>query len=217
MPDRRPARPVVLFTFVRPGPAIWILVGIPVVFMGAMTLVGPFGMTLNLMSLTGFIVVLGMVVDDAVVVSERIALKRAQGSPPSQAALDGAGEMLAPVTAAALTTMLAFLPLTVLGGLPRQDHVADSRRCGLRAAVFPVRVVLRSPRAPLNHRRPGQPSEAAFHGRARGPLRARARLGCCGIGWQRSRSRSPPSPQSCCSCALSSPSCCSRSRTPTVC
>ena len=109
---------VVLFTFVRPGPAIWILVGIPVVFMGAMTLVGPFGMTLNLMSLTGFIVVLGMVVDDAVVVSERIALKRAQGSPPSQAALDGAGEMLAPVTAAALTTMLAFLPLTVLGGLP---------------------------------------------------------------------------------------------------
>lgn len=108
---------LVLFTFVRPGPAIWILAGIPIVFMAAMTLVGPFGMTLNMMSLTGFIVVLGMVVDDAVVVSERIALKQSQGSSPHQAALAGAQEMLAPVTAAALTTMLAFLPLTVLGGL----------------------------------------------------------------------------------------------------
>ena len=109
---------VVLFLFVRPAPALWILVGIPVVFMAALTLVGPFGMTLNLMALTGFIVVLGMVVDDAVVVSERIALKHAQGLPPQQAALAGTREMLAPVTAAALTTMLAFLPLTVLGGLP---------------------------------------------------------------------------------------------------
>ena len=109
---------VVLFLFVRPGPALWILVGIPVVFMAALTLIGPFGMTLNMLALTGFIVVLGMVVDDAVVVSERIALKHAQGLPPDQAALDGTREMLAPVTAAALTTMLAFLPLTVLGGLP---------------------------------------------------------------------------------------------------
>lgn len=109
---------LVLFTFVRPGPALWILVGIPVVFLATMNLVGPAGMTLNMMSLTGFIVVLGMVVDDAVVVSERIVLKQAQGLPPGQAALAGSREMLAPVSAAALTTMLAFLPLTVLGGLP---------------------------------------------------------------------------------------------------
>ena len=109
---------VVLFLFVRPGPALWILVGIPVVFMAALTLIGPLGMTLNMLALTGFIVVLGMVVDDAVVVSERIALKQAQGLPPDQAALAGTREMLAPVTAAALTTMLAFLPLTVLVGLP---------------------------------------------------------------------------------------------------
>ena len=109
---------VVLFLFVRPGPAVWILVGIPVVFLAAMTLVGPLGMTLNMVALTGFIVVLGMVVDDAVVVSERIALKHAEGLAPQQAALLGTREMLAPVTAAALTTVLAFLPLTVLGGLP---------------------------------------------------------------------------------------------------
>ncbi len=108
----------VLFLFVRPGPALWILVGVPVVFMAALTLVGPFGITLNLLALTGFIVVLGMVVDDAVVVAERIVVKQAQGLAPARAALVGAREMLAPVTAAALTTVLAFLPLTVLGGLP---------------------------------------------------------------------------------------------------
>ena len=108
----------VLFTFVRPGPAVWILVGIPVVFLATMILFPVFGMTMNMMSLTGLIIVLGMVVDDAVVVSERIVVKHAQGLAPAEAALTGAREMLAPVTAAALTTVLAFAPLAAMGGLP---------------------------------------------------------------------------------------------------
>ncbi len=108
----------VLFTFVRPGPAVWILIGIPVVFLATLILFPAFGMTLNMMSLTGLIIVLGMVVDDAVVVSERIVVKHAQGLAPGDAALTGAREMLAPVTAAALTTVLAFAPLAAMGGLP---------------------------------------------------------------------------------------------------
>ena len=108
----------VLFTFVRPGPAVWILIGIPVVFLAALILFPAFGMTMNMMALTGLIIVLGMVVDDAVVVSERIVVKHAQGLKPPAAALAGAQEMLAPVTAAALTTILAFAPLAAMGGLP---------------------------------------------------------------------------------------------------
>jgi len=108
----------VLFTFVRPGPALWILIGIPVVFLATMILFPALGITLNLFVMTGLIIVLGMVVDDAVVVSERIVVKRAQGLPPGEAALIGAREMLAPVTAAALTTILAFAPLAAMGGLP---------------------------------------------------------------------------------------------------
>ena len=108
----------VLFLFVRPKPAVWILVGIPVVFAGGLMLIDPFGMTLNLVAMTGFIIVLGMVVDDAVVVCERIVHKQAAGLPPADAALAGAAEMLPPVTAAALTTMLAFAPLIALGGMP---------------------------------------------------------------------------------------------------
>ena len=108
----------VLFLFVRPRPALWILVGIPIVFLGGMALFSQFNMTLNMMSLTGFIIVLGMVVEDAVVVSERIVFKQAQGLSPQTAALEGVREMMPPVTAAALTTILAFIPLAFLGGNP---------------------------------------------------------------------------------------------------
>ncbi len=108
----------VLFTFVRPGPAVWIIIGIPIVFLAALILFPAFGMTMNMMALTGLVIVLGMVVDDAVVVSERIVVKQAQGLEPGAAALAGAKEMLAPVTAAALTTVLAFAPLAAIGGMP---------------------------------------------------------------------------------------------------
>ena len=108
----------VLFFFVRPRPAIWILVGLPIVFLGGVALFGITGMSLNMMALTGFVIVLGMVVDDAVVVSERIVFKQASGMTPGQAAIEGTAEMLSPVTAAALTTMLAFMPLIFIGGMP---------------------------------------------------------------------------------------------------
>ncbi len=109
---------LVLLFFVRLQPAIWILIGIPVVFLGTLAVFGRFDMSLNMMSLTAFIIVLGMVVDDAVVVSERIVFKQAQGLSRRDAAVAGTVEMMRPVTAAALTTMLAFAPLVALGGLP---------------------------------------------------------------------------------------------------
>ena len=109
---------LVLFTFMRGHASIWVLAGIPIVFMGALAVFGNTGLSLNLFTLTGFVLVLGMVVDDAVVVAERIVTHRDNGMPAQQAAVVGASEMARPVMAAALTTILAFLPLTALGGLP---------------------------------------------------------------------------------------------------
>lgn len=109
---------IVLFVFMRGHAAVWVLAGIPVVFMGALAVFGNTGLSLNLFTLTGFVLVLGMVVDDAVVVAERIVSHRDNGVLPQQAAVLGASEMARPVIAAALTTILAFLPLTALGGLP---------------------------------------------------------------------------------------------------
>lgn len=109
---------LVLFAFIRAGAAMWVLVGVPVVFFGALALFAHTGITLNLMSLTGFILVLGMVVDDAVVVAERIDAHRVMGLSSRDAAIAGTVEMSKPVTAAALTTIIAFAPLIALGGLP---------------------------------------------------------------------------------------------------
>ncbi|MFK8022275.1 MAG: efflux RND transporter permease subunit [Pseudomonadales bacterium] len=108
----------VLLFFVRLQPAIWILLGIPVVFLGALALFGQTSMTLNMMSLTAFVIVLGMIVDDAVVVSERIAFKQSQGLSSHDAALEGTMEMMPAVIAAALTTILAFAPMIAMGGIP---------------------------------------------------------------------------------------------------
>ncbi len=109
---------LVLFCFMRAQPALWVVAGIPVVFMGALALFAGTGITINLMSLTGFVIVLGMVVDDAVVVAERIAYWRTRIDSAVEAAVKGATEMSKPVAAAALTTVLAFLPMTAIGGLP---------------------------------------------------------------------------------------------------
>lgn len=108
----------VLLCFMRGQPALWVVAGIPIVFMGALATFSATGITLNMMSLTGFVLVLGMVVDDAVVVAERIVYWRSRMDSAVEAAIRGAVEMARPVSAAALTTILAFLPLMAIGGLP---------------------------------------------------------------------------------------------------
>ena len=108
---------LMLFLFMRRDAAIWVLAGIPLVFCAAVASFYFFGFTLNMFTLSGLVLVLGMVVDDAVVVSENIVAHRARGSSAYEAAIDGATEMLKPVTTAAITTMLAFLPILALGGI----------------------------------------------------------------------------------------------------
>ncbi|MEM7098300.1 MAG: efflux RND transporter permease subunit [Pseudomonadota bacterium] len=109
---------LVLFAFMRRDSAIWVVVGIPIVFCGAIACIPAVGISFNLMSLTGLVIVLGMVVDDAVVVAENIVSARERGLAPREAAIVGATEMVKPVFAAALTTILAFGPLVALGGMP---------------------------------------------------------------------------------------------------
>lgn len=108
---------VVLFVFLTPMAAFWTLTGIPVVFLGTLALFPLLGMPLNIITLTGLVVVLGMIVDDAIVVSERIVARRQHGEDHREAAIRGGAEMARPVLASAITTMLAFIPLWALGGM----------------------------------------------------------------------------------------------------
>ncbi|UCG47077.1 MAG: efflux RND transporter permease subunit [Phycisphaerales bacterium] len=97
--------------------AFWTTMGIPISFLGAFWLMGHFGVTINMMSLFAFIMALGIVVDDAIVVGENIFAYRQQGMERIEAAIKGVREMALPVVAAVLTTMFAFLPLAYTTGI----------------------------------------------------------------------------------------------------
>ncbi len=107
---------LLLGLFLRPSLAFWIVIGIPVGFAGGVMLMPWFGITANVMSLFGFIIVVGIVVDDAIVTGENIYLKLKSGVPPLEAAIEGTHEVATPVTFGALTTMVAFLPLMFFEG-----------------------------------------------------------------------------------------------------
>ena len=109
---------ITLFAFLNPRTAFWVAVGVPVVLLAVVALMPQVGMTVNLISMAGMVVVLGLLVDDAVVVSERISFHRQQGMPPRDAALKGTTTMMRAVTASAITTIVAFSPILELGGTP---------------------------------------------------------------------------------------------------
>jgi len=97
--------------------AFWTAMGIPISFLGAFWLLPLFDVTINMMSLFAFIMVLGLVVDDAIVVGENIFSYRQQGLERHDAAVKGVREMCWPVVAAVLTTVFAFIPLAYTGGI----------------------------------------------------------------------------------------------------
>ncbi len=96
--------------------ALWVATGLAVAFMGTFIVMWLFGMTVNLISLFGLIVVLGLIVDDAIVIGENIFRKQREGMPAAEAAEDGANKVALPVIAAVLTTIAAFLPLAFIAG-----------------------------------------------------------------------------------------------------
>ncbi|MEM1326757.1 MAG: efflux RND transporter permease subunit [Bacteroidota bacterium] len=100
---------IVLALFLDRYLAFWVALKIPVAIVGMFLFAGLYGMTINIVSLFGFIVVLGILVDDGVVIGENIYQHaKEMGKPPLQAALDGTMEMLAPVLLSLSTTVVAF-------------------------------------------------------------------------------------------------------------
>ncbi len=97
--------------------AFWTAVGIPISFLGAFWLIPLFDVSINMMSLFAFIMSLGLVVDDAIVVGENIFTYRQAGMDRTEAAIKGVKEMCMPVVLAVLTTMFAFLPLAYTTGI----------------------------------------------------------------------------------------------------
>ena len=97
--------------------AFWAAVSIPFAFAGMFIIAYFWGITINVISLFGMILVVGILVDDAIVVGENIYAHTERGAPPMKAAVDGTMEVLAPVTTSVLTTIIAFMPFFFLDGI----------------------------------------------------------------------------------------------------
>lgn len=96
--------------------ALWVGVGLVIALMGTIVLMSAVDITLNLLTMFGLIVVLGLLVDDAIVVAENIQARHDRGEPALVAAIDGTHEVLWPVVATVMTSIVAFLPLMFIRG-----------------------------------------------------------------------------------------------------
>ena len=107
----------VLFIFLSGRVAFWVAVGIPVAMLATLAAMALLGQSINMVSLFAMIMAIGIIVDDAIVVGEHSVTRRALGDSPTQAAETGAKRMFAPVIAATLTTLAAFLPLLMISDI----------------------------------------------------------------------------------------------------
>ena len=107
----------ILFLFLGPSNAGLAALGIPLSFLVTFVLMHLTGNTINGSSVFAMIIVLGIIVDDAIIVLENVHSQRQTGKPLREAVIDGTSEVLGPVTSGILTTIAAFLPLMLLPGI----------------------------------------------------------------------------------------------------
>lgn len=108
---------IVLALFLDLRLAFWVALGIPVSVLGAGAVLYAGGQTLNMLSMFAFLIALGIVVDDAIVIGENIYKHREFGKGLAQAAIDGTYEVLPSVFASVATTIIAFIPLMYIAGV----------------------------------------------------------------------------------------------------
>ncbi|MBE9503421.1 MAG: efflux RND transporter permease subunit, partial [Proteobacteria bacterium] len=121
---------IILALFLNLRLAFWVAVGIPISFMAAFMVLNSLDETINMISLFAFIMTLGILVDDAIIVGENIFRHHSKGKSPSVAVIDGLKEVGGPVVMAVTTTVVAFTPLMFISGI-----------MGKFMAVMPIAVI----------------------------------------------------------------------------
>ena len=107
---------VVLALFLRFRLAMWVAAGVPIAFAGALFMFPFFDLTISTLTVIAFIVVLGILVDDAIVIGESVHSKEMEGLPQVEAAIQGTQAVFVPVIFGVLTSVTAFLPIMMLPG-----------------------------------------------------------------------------------------------------
>ncbi|MEM1293936.1 MAG: efflux RND transporter permease subunit [Verrucomicrobiota bacterium] len=137
---------IILTLFLRPSLGFWVMLGIPVCFLGTLALMPLLGMTINIISLFAFILVLGVVVDDAIVTGENVYTHQKKTPDKVQASIDGTREVTLPVMFGVFTTMLAFVALFFTKGFTRSwmPQIATIVICVLAFSLIESKLVLPS-------------------------------------------------------------------------
>jgi multidrug efflux pump subunit AcrB len=107
---------LILALFLEYRLAFWVMMGMAISFIGGIVFLPLFGLSINMISMFGFLVALGIVVDDAIVVGENIFEYRQQGMSPMKAAIKGSRDIARPVVFSILTNIIAFIPLLFMPG-----------------------------------------------------------------------------------------------------
>ncbi|MFT5430457.1 MAG: multidrug efflux pump subunit AcrB [Myxococcota bacterium] len=105
-----------LWLFTRLKLSLWVAAGLPVAVLGSAILIGAVGVTINMISLFGLLLVSGILVDDAIVVAENVYAHIEMGKSPREAAVIGTAEVFPAVSASIVTTIIAFIPFFFMGG-----------------------------------------------------------------------------------------------------
>ncbi len=108
---------ILLTVFLNARTAFWVALGIPVALLGTIFMLPVFGMFLDTVTLSGMILVIGIIVDDSIIIAENISRRREKGDPPLDAAVEGIQEVFRPVVTTILTTFLVFAPMFFMPGL----------------------------------------------------------------------------------------------------
>ena len=107
---------LVMSLFFRPRLAFWAVLGLPVAFAGAFTLMAVLGLSLNMITLVALLMAIGLVMDDAIVITDNVVEHYMRGATPTQAAIEGTLGVLPSVVSSFLTTVVVFAPLSFLVG-----------------------------------------------------------------------------------------------------
>ena len=127
---------ILLALFLETRLAFWVSLGIPISFLGAMLILPAIGVTFNMISMFAFIVTLGIVVDDAIIVGENIYYYRQKGYDWLDAAVTGARDIATPVIFSVLTNMVTFMPLLFVPGFHGQGVQGDTAGGDHRVLYF---------------------------------------------------------------------------------
>ena len=137
---------VSMMVFLEKRVAMMAILGIPIAFFTTFIIMNMLGITINMMSMFGLIIVLGMLVDDGIIVAENVYRYMEEGVPPREAAVKGAEEVMGAVTAAVLTTVAAFAPLLFMSGIIGQfiRHIPIVLIVALLASLAEALIILPS-------------------------------------------------------------------------